>query len=412
MPLRLLLVVSRHPLPARRGDQRRALQALEALALRHGVSVLAPAPPADLPAADRQRLESLPVDWVPYREAGPLGRLRALAGAAASGMPLQCGLFGSPDLGTELARLVPEADLVILQLVRLAPWLDRLEGCPVVVDLIDSLALSTARRAELDRAWLAPALRLEAGRLGRWEGRLADRAARTLVVSERDRRAVAEVSPRAAQRVRVLPVAVPDTPGGREERDGGPRTLVVTGNLGYFPTREGLRWFLDDIWPRLAREDPDLRLVLAGTRAPAWLERRAARTPGVTLLADPPDLASVLRGARIALAPMRGGAGQPLKVCEAWAAGVPVVATPWAAAGTTGRPGEELVVADGADAWVAAIRGLLGDPERARRIAEAAGRRVALDYSPGSVSKGWLEVVEEAVFDFDAREAREARSRA
>lgn len=411
-PLRLLLVLSRHPLPARRGDQRRALQALDALAPEHRVTVLAPEPPADLSAEDHRRRESLPVDWVWYRPVGPLGRLRGLVGAAASGMPLQCGLFGSPDLGPVLARLAPEADLTILQLVRLAPWLGRLDGCPVVVDLIDSLALSTARRAELDRGWLAPALRLEAGRLRRWEGRLAERAARTLVVCERDRQAVVEVAPRAADRVRVLPVAVPEAEPSDErlERGAARRSLVVTGNLGYFPTREGLRWLLDEVWPRLGREDPDLLLVLAGTRAPAWLVRRAARTPGVTLLADPPDLAAVLRGATIALAPMRGGAGQPLKVGEAWAAGVPVVATPWAAAGTTGRPGEELVVADGAEAWVAAIRGLLDDPRRARKVAAAARRRLARDYSLRSATEGWLTAVEEAVVE--AREALDARSRA
>lgn len=410
MPLRLLLVLSRHPFPPRRGDQRRALQALDALAPRHRVTVLAPEPPADLPAEERRHLEALPVDWVWHRAAGPVGRLGNLVGALVSGMPLQCGLFGSPELGPTLARLAPEADLTILQLVRLAPWVERLEGSPLMVDLIDSLALSTARRAELDRPWLAPVLRSEARRLRHWEARLAERAACTLVVSERDRRAVVEAAPRAADRVRVVPVAVPEVREARAERARAGRTLAVTGNLGYFPTREGLRWFLDRVWPRLRAEDDRLRLVLAGTRAPGWLERRVGQTPGVTLLTDPPDLAAVLREATIALAPMRGGAGQPLKVCEAWAAGVPVVATPWAAAGTIGRPGEELVVADGVEAWVRAIRELLDDPRRAGEVAEAAGRRVARDYSPRSVRDGWLAAVEAAVFE--ARDALEARSRA
>lgn len=409
-PLRLLLVLSRHPFPQRRGDQRRALQALEALAPRHRVTVLAPEAPADLEAEDRRRLEDLPVEWVPYRPAGWVRKSWAMVRTVPSDMPFQCGLFGSPDLGPALERLAPEADLTILQLVRLAPWLKFLEGRPLLVDLIDSLALSTGVRVGLDRVWKVPFIWEEARRLARWEGRLADRATRTLVVSERDRQAVVEAAPEVDGRVRVLPVAVPRRAARSGEGSATGRTLVVTGNLGYFPTREGLRWFLDRVWPRLLAEEPDLRLVLAGTRVPGWLAARAGQSPVTTVLPDPPDLAAVLEQATIALAPMRGGAGQPLKVCEAWAAEVPVVATSWAADGTTGRPGEELVVADGEDAWVEEVCGLLHDPARARRIAEAAGRRLEADYSLRSVEEGWLAAVEEAVVE--ARKALDARSRA
>ncbi len=408
--MRVLLAVSRYPWPPRRGDQLRTLQTVEALAPDHRLTVLLPEAPPGAPPPP----ENWPATVATYRRPGVAGRAvgsaRAALGALRGRNPLQSLLFTSPDLDRALERLAPAADVVILQLVRLAPSAGAFGDTPTVVDLIDSLALSTARRALFDRSWLALALRLEARLLTRAEDRLVARSACALVVSERDRVAVAaRLAPAEAERLRVVPVAVerPDRPevepenGVEPDRATAP-VLALTGNLGYFPTRDGARWWLRRVWPRLRAVLPDARLVLAGSRIPAGLGRLARRA-GAEVVADPADLAAVLAGARIALAPMRAGAGQPLKVMEAWAAGVPVVATRWAAAGTSGRIGsgggegvEDLVVADDAAEWVEAIRALWDDPARRRRIAAAARSRLARDYSASTVRRAWTECVEAA----------------
>ena len=116
--MKILLVVSRWPWPPRRGDQLRALQAAEFLAAEHEVTLLAPAArprtgDARAPAATPFRLATYRRSWW----APAAGALRALAG----GFPFQSALFYQPDLGLKLRRLSPAADLVVLQLVRLAP---------------------------------------------------------------------------------------------------------------------------------------------------------------------------------------------------------------------------------------------------------------------------------------------------
>lgn len=380
----VLIATSRHPWPPRRGDQARALQTAELLATEHRVTLLVPAgpgPPGPTPFA----VESYPPA---SRASAALGLARALVGRA----PLQSGLFRSPALGVSLARLALAHDLVVLQLVRLAPFLDRVAGRPVLVDLVDSLALSTARRARLDHRALRPLLDLEARRLGRWERRVVRRTAGALVVSGRDRDAIASgLGPEAAARLHVVPLAVPPT-ASREAAAPEPPTLVLTGNLGYFPTREGLAWWLAEVWPRLRERRPDLRLEVAGSR-PGRSLRRALAASGARLTEAPADLAPFLRRATVALAPMRGGAGQPMKVVEAWAAGVPVVATPWAAAGTTGVPGEDLLVAEGSEDWCRAVLALVDDPERRARLAASARARLRQDYSTETVRRRLAEVV-------------------
>jgi len=124
---------------------------------------------------------------------------------------------------------------------------------------------------------------------------------------------------------------------------------------------------------------------------------RLGDASGVTLLASPPNLRPLLAASTVAIAPLRAGSGLPLKILEAWSAGVPVVATPWAAAGTTARPGDDLRVAETPGEWVETLLHLLADPEERRRLAGNARRRLAADYSRDAVRKQWNAALAAAV---------------
>jgi glycosyltransferase involved in cell wall biosynthesis len=208
-------------------------------------------------------------------------------------------------------------------------------------------------------------------------------AARTsLVVCERDRQALAAAHPSLLPRLAVAPVAIAPAPSAttaaRAREEEHAPTIALTGNLGYFPNRDAARWFLDAVWPKLARAVPGARLLLAGDRPPAALARYAARA-GATLVPRPEDLRGLLATATVAVAPLRCGSGVPLKVLDAWAAGTPVVASPFAAAGVAGEREHDLLVAHGADEWVAQVARLLGDaPLRAALVAAGRARLAAL----------------------------------
>ncbi len=348
------------------------------------LTVLAPASPRGAPPpAGLARLEL-------YRPPGLLARAVALVRAARRGLPLQNALFGGADLERQLRQLAPAADVVILSLLRLVDVLPAVGERSVVLDLIDSLALNLERRAHFDRPWLRPLLRWEAARLGRWEARALAAVGSAWVVAERDRAAIlgrlpAAEAARLGPRLRVVPLPVAAAVVAKRPATGP--VLALTGNLGYFPTHDGARFFLREVWPVLAARHPTLRLRLAGARPPRQLRVAVARAGGrVELLASPPDLGAVLASATLAVAPLRAGSGQPLKVLEAWAQGVPVVASRWAAAGTTAVPGEDLAVADSPAEWVAAIDHLLADPAERERLAAAGRARLVADYARGAIA--------------------------
>jgi glycosyltransferase involved in cell wall biosynthesis len=180
----------------------------------------------------------------------------------------------------------------------------------------------------------------------------------------------------------------------RAEGESGP-VLAMTGNLGYFVNVDAISWWLNEVWPAVRQARPDVRVVVAGDRPAAQIRRAIANAgPGVRLLESPRDMRSVLAQATLALAPMRCGSGVPIKVLEAWAVGVPVIATPWAVAGTSGRQGEDFrVVGMHPIEWVQAILELLDDPQDRVRLIENGRRRLTADYSREVVRDQLLEVV-------------------
>jgi glycosyltransferase involved in cell wall biosynthesis len=182
-----------------------------------------------------------------------------------------------------------------------------------------------------------------------------------------------------------------------------PATIVFFGTLDYFPNRDGLRHFLAEVWPRLAAALPRARLRILGPHpTPDLLARRGPRVdvPGCV-----DDLRPHLARASVVIVPLRVGGGTRLKILEAMAMGRPVVSTTIGAEGLEVRDGRELLVADGAEAFTAAVRRVLEDEPLARSLGSEGRALVERRY-------GWTAIgadLERFLLELLAR-AREPRA--
>lgn len=387
--MRMLLVTSRFPLPAWRGNQVRTMEWLRAVG-SDPVTLVCPEPTPGTETGG-----SLPsgVQLLSYR-AGVLDRAGSIGGALARGWPAQEGLYATRGGRRSLAAAIGERtpDIAVVQMIRCGWALDQIRrdapATTVIFDAIDAMGLHFDRAAQFAGPLLRPMLHAEAGRCRRRERDLVRRADLVVAVAQRDLEALG-----AGDRGRVVPVS-----GRRpaiERRESPSPIVLLSGNLGYRPTVQGARWFAGEVWPAVVARLPQARWVLAGAR-PAAAIRRLASLPGVEVHADVASLDPFLASATVAIAPMASGSGVPMKVLEAWAAGVPVVAHPWTADGVDHTLRDALVVAEHAEAWRARLLELLTLPDQALLQGERGREAWRRTYSPDRVVHRLRTVLAEA----------------
>ena len=167
----------------------------------------------------------------------------------------------------------------------------------------------------------------------------------------------------------------------------GNATMLFVGSLRYAPNVDGLLWFIRSVLPRI----PGARLRIVG-RKPAAALLAHARPGRVEFSGYVDDIASAYREARLAIAPMRSGGGTRLKILEAAAHGVPVVATSAAAEGLWTAEPPWGVAADNEHRFALACRQLLAHPHEAMRLGRRGRHAVSRRYGSERIVRQWTEL--------------------
>lgn len=214
-------------------------------------------------------------------------------------------------------------------------------------------------------------LRLEARRLAAWEGRAVRRSPATVALTAEDAARLAAVSGAGEKIHRVAAPFTAELPAAADELPGSPVVSVLAGG-GWLPNRRGAAWLAVEVWPRLRERLARAELHLFGPRPPAVAGSRLGEL-GITVHPPPCDSREAFPAGGVLAVPLDIASGVRMKILEAWARGVPVVATSAAARGLGAESGRELLMADAAEDFAAAIRRLHEQPEL-RSALVAAGR--------------------------------------
>jgi glycosyltransferase involved in cell wall biosynthesis len=215
--------------------------------------------------------------------------------------------------------------------------------------------------------------RREAAKMRRFERRVAARADAVIAVSDRDaERFRAEFG---ARRAVAIPTGVdcdyfafappPDAP-----------TVAFTGSLDWKANVDGLYWFMDEVWPAIARRRSDARFIAIGKNPPRALVQAAkARSLNWRFTGFVDDVRPHARAAAFVI-PLKVGGGTRIKAFEAMAMGTPVVSTAIGVEGLAVAPGVHFLLADAPNDFAQAVLRLLDEAPLRRRLAQAARRLV------------------------------------
>jgi glycosyltransferase involved in cell wall biosynthesis len=361
---------------------------ISALARRHAVTILSFHDAAGVPSLPPD-FGDLSLNVVPEPPPRPLSRrLRDLLFSRQPDMALR---LESPLFRQRLAeRLAAQPfDAVHIEGIEMAPFLDVLgQARPRPLILFDDFNCEflLQKRAFLTdlrypARWHGALYSLvQWRRLRRYEAEICRRADWVVAVSEADALALRALVP--GLRLTVVPNGVdvsaydpqiPPAPGMAEN------ALVFTGKMDFRPNVDAVLWFAEEVLPRIQAQAPDVRFWVVGQRPHRRLEVLRGN-PAITLTGYVEDTRPYIAGATVYVAPLRIGGGTRLKLLEAMAMERAVVATRLGAEGYEVQDGRELLLADDAETFAAAVVSLLKDPARRAAIGRAARRFVESYY--------------------------------
>jgi GT2 family glycosyltransferase/glycosyltransferase involved in cell wall biosynthesis/tetratricopeptide (TPR) repeat protein len=254
----------------------------------------------------------------------------------------------------------------------------------LIVDSYDLCWVRQRRKADLtDKAsdiWDATEVkRLELGMYRRCD--------MVLTVTEEDRR-------RLRQELPGLPVGISTDihPITGENRAGRGHDLVFVGNYKHDPNEDAVLYFVDEIFPRIKQELPDVKLYVVGNSPTPQVQ--ALASDDVIVTGFVPEVTPYLLDSRVFVVPLRYGAGLKGKIGEALAAGIPIVTTLIGAEGMNLVHRKNAMIGDAPEDFARCVIEVYKD-DALWDLLSGEGKRLAdQSYSIRAAEKHWLDIID------------------
>ena len=165
--------------------------------------------------------------------------------------------------------------------------------------------------------------------------------------------------------------------------------IIFCGAMDVLMNIDAVNWFAYRMLPRVREAVPDAEFWIVG-RDPTPKVKALASLPGVRVTGQVEDVRPYYAEAKVAVAPFRYGGGTKLKVLEAMALGVPVVATPIGCHGIEAASGKHLFKEENEKAFAERVVNLLQEENLRLQMAMEARRLVEERYS-------WHSIMSDAI---------------
>ena len=171
-----------------------------------------------------------------------------------------------------------------------------------------------------------------------------------------------------------------------QEREG----LLFVGGFGHGPNLDAVEWFLDKIYPKVYQKTK-APFYVVGSNAPETLAERKVEGMVFKGFVSEEELEQLYMSCRMAVVPLRYGAGVKGKVVEALHYGIPVVTTSVGAEGIEGLDGC-VAVEDQEEAYIQTVISLYSDYAALEKMHDRSMEYVAKHYS---LEGAWSVVAED-----------------
>lgn len=165
--------------------------------------------------------------------------------------------------------------------------------------------------------------------------------------------------------------------------------VAFIGGMDWMPNKEGVNWFLNEVWPIIIEAKPDAEFYLAGRNFPESLYN--IKTKGVNVLGEVEDAQAFVKKYAISIVPLFAGSGMRVKIIEAMAWGRAVVSTSVGAESIAYTQNKDIKIADTAQDFANAIITLLSDTTERKTIGKNAQELIKSTYDNKVIAKKILD---------------------
>ena len=362
---RILFLAPNPPSPRTGGGSLRMYHLVRFLAERFDLDLVAPAGDGRSEAEAHLQEVCSSIEFVPHDPGGTLRRI------------LRVGPYEeNPALARVIRRRMETRTYAAVQVEKPAmlPYLPKGLQVPIILDTWAYGLAGPLRALRHEAGFLTRARNLlQLIRYSIFDAFCWPDTSCILVVSEEDRIRCQQERP--GRKVLVIPngfdcAAIKPKTSGRES----PPVVLFTGDMGFAPNVDAALFLACRIFPEIRRVHPDVKLCLVGRNPDPRLQRLTGSCSGITVTGAVEDMAPYLHAATVYVAPHFTGAGTRTKLLEAMAAGLSIVTTTIGIEGIDASHDHEVVIANDLPSLVAAVLGLLGNPQARIRLGTAARR--------------------------------------
>jgi len=250
------------------------------------------------------------------------------------------------------------------------------------------------RYADVAPSYTRPFVRREATRIRRVEAELCCDFAWIVCMTDVDRSRIAELAPDSSGRVVAIPTCVnTDYFKPQGEQKSATPTIVMTGDFRWPPTKDGLLWFLSEVFPKIAEGVPEICFYVVGPIKER--DKKAFSDGRVVFTGMVDDVRPYLERSWLFVNPLRAAAGIRTRLLHALSMELCAVSTHVGFEGLDEVLREFVWCEDEPDSFAERCTNLLGERKPLIARGRAARGIVSRMYGVELFKERWLELYRE-----------------
>lgn len=167
------------------------------------------------------------------------------------------------------------------------------------------------------------------------------------------------------------------------------------GALDWMPNQEGLMWFVDEVMPKLIKENSKLKLHIAGRNTPENIFN--LKDEHIEVHGEVPDAIEFVDEYPILVVPLFSGSGMRVKILEGMALGKVVITTTMGLEGIHAEHNREVLVADTPEDFAKEISRCFKDPNLIKTIGANAESFIKHNFDNQTIAKKLFEKFKEEI---------------